>query len=203
MPAARTAERQQRQQHQRDRDAEVEVQPVEPVAHVLRLVEADLERHALRQVRRRTRSRRGHDALAHLEDVVAVLLVGGDEHRALALEAAGVAVRRGVPAHVGHVADAHDAALDRGDHRVAHLVERRIAAGGLQAEAARAEIDEAGGNVGVLALHRADDLRGREVELGHALQVHARRAARASGYAQLSEVRTPSTVLSASLSSRA
>ena len=173
-------ERQQRQQHQRDRDAEVEVQPVEARAHVLRLVEADLELHALRQVGGELVGR-GHHALAHVEDVVAVLLVRGDEHRALAVEAAGVAVRGGVPADLRHVAHAHDAAVDGGDDRVAHLVERGVAAGGLEAEAARAEIDEARGNVRVLALHRADQLRGREVELGHALEVDARRAARARG----------------------
>ena len=80
--------------------------------------------------------RREH-ALAHLEDVVAVLLVGGDEYRAFALVAAGVAVCRGVPAHLGHVADAHDAAVHRGDDGVAHLVERGVAARGLEAEAAR------------------------------------------------------------------
>ena len=115
--------------------------------------------------------RRRHDALAHVEDVVAVLLVGGDEHRALALVAAGVAVGRGAPAHLGDVADAHDAPVDRGDDGVAHLVERGVAAGGLEREAARPEVDEARGNVRVLALHRADDLRRREVQLRHAPQV--------------------------------
>ena len=135
-----------------------------------RLVEAHLELDALRQVRGELVGR-GHHALAHVEDVVAVLLVRGDEHRALALVAAGVAVRGGAPGDLGDVADAHDAPVDRGDDGVAHLVERGVTAGGLEREAARAEIDEARGNVRVLALHGADHLRGREVELGHAPEV--------------------------------
>ena len=81
--AARKPERQQRDGDQRDRDAEVGRQPVEPVRDVLRLVEAELQVDALGQLRFEAVGG-GDDALAHFEDVVAVLLVRGHEHRALA-----------------------------------------------------------------------------------------------------------------------
>ena len=149
------------------------------------------------------RSGRGDDALAHVEDVVAVLLVGGDEHGALAVEAADVRVFLRVPADLGDVAHAHAAAIDDGHDRVAHFVERLVAARGLEAEAAAADVDGAAGNVGVLALQRLHHAAGRQV-CSSAMRGRssATRSSRA-GYAQVSAVRTPSSVLSVSFRSRA
>src|SRR5690606_25226994 len=135
-----------------------------------RLVEAALELDPLRQTRLEA-LQCFLDALAHFEDVVALFLVRGHEYGALAVETTDMAPRLRLPFHVRNVAHAHDAAFARSDHRLAHLIERGVAAGGFQAEAARTEIDDAGGNVRVFALDRLDHLSGREPELGHALQV--------------------------------
>ena len=118
-----------------------------------RLVEADFQLDALRQLGGEALGGRD-DALAHVEDVVAVLLVGGDEHGALAVEAADVAVGRVFQLTSAMSRTRTMRPSDRGDDGVAHLVERGVAAGGLEAEAARPEVDEAAGNVGVLALQR-------------------------------------------------
>ncbi len=164
------AQRQERQHHERDGDAEIGVQAIEPMLDVARLVEPQLQPDARGQRFLERRDRRP-DALAHLEDVVAFLLVGGDEHRALAVEAAQIAHRLRRPVDLRHVAHAHRFAARDRDHRVAHLVQALVAARGLETEGARSEVDESRRDVGVLALHRGDHLPGREPELGHALEV--------------------------------
>ena len=84
---------------------------------------------------------------------------------ALLLGDADAALRADLPAAL--------ASLSRGDAApVTHLVERSITTRALETEAARAEIDEPRRNVGVFALHRPDHLRGHEVELGHAFEIH-------------------------------
>src|SRR5690606_4558899 len=111
------------------------------------------------------------DALAHLQYVVAFLLVGGDEHRTLTVEAPNVAPRLRFPSDVGKVAHAHDTALARGDDGIAHLIERGVTARGLQAEATRAQVQHASRDICVLALDRLDDWRGCDAELRHLLRV--------------------------------
>src|SRR6516162_4362826 len=120
------------------------------------------------------------DARADFEDVVAVFLVGGDEYRALAIEPPDVAPGLSVPADLRYIAHPHDAPAGGGNHRVTHLLERLVAAEGLEAEAARTDIERAGGDVGVLALQRLHDLLSLQSQLGHALQVelHAQLACR-------------------------
>ena len=112
---------------QRDRDREVRRQPVQARCDVLGLIEAAFELDAFRQLRLEAVRGRDH-ALAHVENVVAVLLVRSDEHSALAVVAADVVVLLRVPADFRDVADAHRAALHRCDDGVAHLIERLVAA---------------------------------------------------------------------------
>ena len=177
-------------------------QPVEARRDVLGLIEAELELDALRQLLLEALHGRD-DALAHFEDVVAVLLVRGDEHGALAVEAADVRVFLRIPAHVGDVAHAHAAAIGDGHDRVAYFVERLVAAGGLETESAAADVDGAAGNVRVLALQRLHHLaRWRVCSSAMRGRSSATRSSRA-GYAQVSAVRTPSSVLSVSFRSRA
>ena len=117
------AERQQRDRDQRDRDPEVVVSRSsrcatfsdwsKPSSSWMRLGSCVSKRFG-----------GGEDALADVEDVVAVLLVRRDEHGALAVEAADVDVLLRVPAHLGDVAHAHAAAVGDGDDGVAHLIER-------------------------------------------------------------------------------
>ena len=109
----------------------------------------------------------GIDATLHIDDVKAVFLVGCDEHRALPVVTAGVGQRLIGPGHTGHIAHAQDAPVCGTHHGVTHLIQRFIAARGLQAEAATAGIYEAGGDVGIAALQRLHhtggvDVRGRE-----------------------------------------
>src|SRR6185503_341104 len=125
---------------------------------------------ALRQLRLEA-LRRGEDALAHIEDVVAVLLVRGHEYGALPVEAADVNVLLRVPAHLGDVAHPHAAAVRHRDYRVAHFIERLVAAGSLETERAAADVDRAAGDVRVLALQRLHHAAGRELQLRHQRQV--------------------------------
>ena len=165
------AERQQRQHHERDGDAEVHVEAVQPCLDVLRLVETLFQRDPFRQ-RRGVEFHGVVDALLDLDDVEAVLHVRRDEHRTLAVVAADVRQLLRIPAYGGDVANPHAASVDRRHDGVTDLVEVRVGARSLQAEAARAEIDRAGRDVGVVALYGLDDLRGGQPQLGHPLEVH-------------------------------
>ena len=130
-------ERQQRDRDQRDGDREIAAEPAETARDVLRLIEADVQLDALRQTT--FEALRGReDPLAHVEDVVAVFLVRRHEHRALTVEAADVAMLLRAPAHLRDVAHAHRAAIRDRDDGVAHFIERLVAAGCLEAEAAAA-----------------------------------------------------------------
>jgi isopentenyl phosphate kinase len=86
------------------------------------LVEAQLQLDALGQLL--LEFLRGRDdALADFENVVAVLLIGGHEHGALAVEAANVRVLLRVPVHFGDIADTYGATVDSGDDCVTHFVQ--------------------------------------------------------------------------------
>jgi hypothetical protein len=127
----------------------------EPIRDVSRLVEAALELDARGQVPLE-RAECLVDAVTHREDVLAVLLTRRDEHRALAVETPNIALLAIAPAHVGHVAQPHDSAVGRADHRGGDLLQRVVAAGGLQVEAPLANVDRAARNVGIVRADRAD-----------------------------------------------
>src|SRR6202000_1729211 len=98
------------------------------------------------------------DAVAHLEYVGVVLLVGSHEDRALAVQPSGVGMLLGLPRHVGDVPDLHLAAAARADHGFGKLRERSVAARSAQIVAAQADIDRPAGHIQVLTLDRAYDL---------------------------------------------
>src|SRR6185369_16530235 len=102
---------------------------------VARLLEPALELDALRQPFLEAIDRDVH-ALAQAQDVVTVFLVRGDDHRSLAVEARKIAPGPGIPAHVREIAYADGATVHRGNHGIAHLIERCVGAGRLEAEAA-------------------------------------------------------------------
>ena len=164
-------ERQQRQQHHRYRDTEVEVEPIEPRLDVARLVEGELERDALRKADRPTFDGRD-DRRAHFEDVIARFHVGGDEHRAFAVETADMPPLALRPLHLAEVPHPDHATLDRGDDRVAHLFEVGIGAGAFEGETARSDIDDTCRDVGVLALQGLRDDCRTDAELRDPAQIH-------------------------------
>ena len=108
MPGGAQPERQQRQGDEGDRDREIELQARQAPVDVLRLVEAALEPDVRGQARLELRQALV-DGVAHVEDVQVVLHARRHEHRALAVEAAEVALLLGAPADLGEVAQAHDA----------------------------------------------------------------------------------------------
>ncbi len=126
---------------------------VQAVGHIARLLEADLQLDPLRQSLLEALQRR-LDAGGHLQYVVSLLLVGRHEHGALAVVSPGVTPRLRAPADVGYVAHVYDVARSRGYDGIAYLSQRVVAAGRPQGKAARADVDDAAGNVGILALQR-------------------------------------------------
>ena len=140
---------------------------------------ATLQVHACRQVGAELLGG-GIDAGLHVDDVKAVLLVGGDEHRALPLIAAGIAQRLIGPSHARHIAHAHDLFSSATHHGIAHFIQRLITTRGLQAEAARAGVYEAGGDVGIAALQRLHHTGGVDVCRGQAtaIELHAQLSSR-------------------------
>ena len=101
------------------------------------------------------------NGVPHVEDIQVVLHARRDEHGTLAVVAPEVALLLGAPADIREIAQANDALGARADDRVADLLERFVAARGLQVVAAKPDVHGAAGNAGVLALHRRDHLAER------------------------------------------
>jgi hypothetical protein len=76
-----------------------------------------------------------------------------------------------LPAHLSDVTNANRAAIRDCDDGVAHFVERLVAAGCLEAEAATVDVDRAARNARILALQRLHHAARRELQLGHARQI--------------------------------
>ena len=116
------AQRQQRDEHQAEGDREVPGQRVQPLGHVLGLVERPLHGHALRQVCLEGIDRL-EDTITDGEDVLIVHHVGAEEDGALAVES-GLVPEFGVsPVDLGDVAHAQGTSVDRGDNGVPDLFE--------------------------------------------------------------------------------
>ncbi len=164
------AERQQRQHHEADGDREVDAESRQPVRDVAALVEAALESHALRQVLLEGVEPR-MDRIAYLEDVDAVLGGRRDEHRALALEPPDVGFLGRTPGDLGDVAHPDDASVATRHDGFRDLVERVVAAGGLEVVLAEPDVHSAAGHGGVLAAHRHLHQPERHAGTAHALEV--------------------------------
>ena len=97
MPAARQPSGSSVSEHERDGDAEVLVEPREPLA--ARCATGRSPRSSVMRFGRplSKRAMAAFSCVAHLEDVVAILLVRRDDHRALAVEARDVAPRLRIP----------------------------------------------------------------------------------------------------------
>ncbi len=163
-------ERQQREQDQGDGEAKVAQEALEPVPHILGLIEADLETDAGRQLLGVTLEL-GLEKLAGVVDVLAFLLVGGDEDRPLPVVAADVGQVGVLDGHLGDVAQVDDAALAVGHDGVLDLVERGVIPRGLNVEFLVADVDAAGRDVDVGGLQRPDDLLWREPQRREPRQV--------------------------------
>ncbi len=111
------------------------------------------------------------DALAHLEDVLRLLLVRRHEGGAFAIVPAEIGRFLGRPAHLRHVADAHDVAAEIADHRAADFLQVVIAAGRLQVEAPRACVNGAAGQLGCFRADGVRDRRHRNAKGGETAEI--------------------------------
>ena len=104
------------------------------------------------------------DGVAHLEDVLAILLVRRDEDRRLAIVTGNVVrlVRR--PGNLGDIADLDHRAAMAGNHRVGNIFQGLEVAGRLHVEAPGPGMDRADGNGGAFRLQGIGDRRGRQAQ---------------------------------------
>ena len=153
-----------------ERDAEVEAKAAQAMGDVVGLFEADLEADARGQGGAKLGQPPVEPGL-HVEDAEAVLHVGGDEGRALAVVAREVGRFLGGPSHVGDVAEQHGAPVACRDHRVRDGLDAGVVAGALEVVAALADVDRAAGNACALAGHRGIDRGHVDAQRGHARQI--------------------------------
>ncbi len=128
------------------------------------LVEGAFHPHIRRQVRLEL-VEHPVDSVAHVEDVLRFLLVSRHEDGALAVVPAEIGRLFRRPAHLRHIAHAHDVAAEIADHGVADTLDAVVAAGRLEVEAPGPCVDRTARQFGGFGAHGVCDRRHGNAEV--------------------------------------